>query len=698
MENKKDLTRVNELPDLPKKSAENTTEKGLEKQRPLGVGSLCMNINLRKAIYRNGQLDENEYNQKKDIEGSIIFSDITKLIAGFGFIKSPSLQAVGAMIERYEKADITLEVVLAGDTIEVKCNRYDQGIEKLFQELAQKKLMTEENTDLTKIDEMLDAEESHAQIGGVTYSGDLLLFEKKDKLLTMLASGNTRLKRAVVKALAKFQMEDVQDVLEELMYNADEQVSWNAAIGVARYGNEKTLKRIKQLLTPERKGKILSPERKWVIASMMMKFHKDKSLKPLLIEGLKSQNTVIRNLAIVNLARLGEYKEIIPFLKDKNPAIREAAITSLCTSVDPQNSLDEVLEPSPELLEHRDAILQDEDKHIRKLGKTLFEKDQAKKEHKIDFDTLQRVKNGLMGVAIGDAFGAPIEFLKEQDIKEQYGEKLTDYQYNKNRPVVAGQFTDDTEETLLLARSIMISGYFEPNQFARLIGNHMFAIDNDKEANTGYGHNTMKTARALYAGVNWRLQKAKFKTCGSAMRTYPIAVTEEDENVLLEQLQDNSQLTHPGVEAIAGSVVAGLAYHYVLQNPDITGEQLLEKIISAAANVGKFDTKMLAKLEKLKEKISNLNEMNEDQILEISGGNSSVASESIIYALALFLKYRKDPITALNKATVNDGDSDSIGAITAGLIGLSGEKLPDNLVAHLSKKSQIEHFATGICV
>jgi hypothetical protein len=44
------------------------------------------------------------------------------------------------------------------------------------------------------------------------------------------------------------------------------------------------------------------------------------------------------------------------------------------------------------------------------------------------------------------------------------------FQKNKNRPVVPGQPTDDTEEVMLVTRSIMISGGFEPNQFARFNG------------------------------------------------------------------------------------------------------------------------------------------------------------------------------------------------------------------------------------
>ena len=58
----------------------------------------------------------------------------------------------------------------------------------------------------------------------------------------------------------------------------------------------------------------------------------------------------------------------------------------------------------------------------------------------------------LLGGAIGDALGAPIEFASLTEIREKYGTKgITDYVEHPNN---CGEFTDDTQMTLFTADSL----------------------------------------------------------------------------------------------------------------------------------------------------------------------------------------------------------------------------------------------------
>jgi ADP-ribosylglycohydrolase len=56
----------------------------------------------------------------------------------------------------------------------------------------------------------------------------------------------------------------------------------------------------------------------------------------------------------------------------------------------------------------------------------------------------------LFGLAIGDALGAPVEFLTLSQIRKEYGEKgITDFQeFGRLKP---GSYTDDTQMSLATA-------------------------------------------------------------------------------------------------------------------------------------------------------------------------------------------------------------------------------------------------------
>jgi len=64
---------------------------------------------------------------------------------------------------------------------------------------------------------------------------------------------------------------------------------------------------------------------------------------------------------------------------------------------------------------------------------------------------LNRFKGCLLGLAIGDALGAPVEFLQLDKIKERYGEKgIVDFDaWNGFKP---GTYTDDTQLNLATAK------------------------------------------------------------------------------------------------------------------------------------------------------------------------------------------------------------------------------------------------------
>ena len=72
-------------------------------------------------------------------------------------------------------------------------------------------------------------------------------------------------------------------------------------------------------------------------------------------------------------------------------------------------------------------------------------------------ELLSRCKAVLLGVAVGDALGAPVEFMTPGEIAAKYGrlDEMVGGGWLRLKP---GQVTDDTEMTLCLARGIVNSG------------------------------------------------------------------------------------------------------------------------------------------------------------------------------------------------------------------------------------------------
>ena len=63
---------------------------------------------------------------------------------------------------------------------------------------------------------------------------------------------------------------------------------------------------------------------------------------------------------------------------------------------------------------------------------------------------INKYQGCLLGLAIGDALGAPVEFLKLQEIKKRYGKDgITDFhEWGGFKP---GSYTDDTQMSLATA-------------------------------------------------------------------------------------------------------------------------------------------------------------------------------------------------------------------------------------------------------
>ena len=102
-----------------------------------------------------------------------------------------------------------------------------------------------------------------------------------------------------------------------------------------------------------------------------------------------------------------------------------------------------------------------------------------------------------MGVAVGDALGAPVEGMWREEIERQYG-RVTEFIGGGWLGLGPGEWTDDTAMMLCIARSIVGKGRFDPEDVAsKFLG--WF-----RAGALGIGRTTWVSLEALSSGASWR--------------------------------------------------------------------------------------------------------------------------------------------------------------------------------------------------
>lgn len=165
-----------------------------------------------------------------------------------------------------------------------------------------------------------------------------------------------------------------------------------------------------------------------------------------------------------------------------------------------------------------------------------------------------RVRGALYGVAVGDALGAPLEFMNATQIKQQYGAPVREMVGGGWLSLAPGETTDDTDMTLAVCEGIMEcpSAPIEP------IGRRFIQWVDTQPKDVGMTcMRSIQTARAnLAAGMDaeaaW--DAAGKRTAeengdrsggnGALMRTIGTALAYEDAEERAERTTQIAEMTH----------------------------------------------------------------------------------------------------------------------------------------------------------
>jgi ADP-ribosylglycohydrolase len=295
----------------------------------------------------------------------------------------------------------------------------------------------------------------------------------------------------------------------------------------------------------------------------------------------------------------------------------------------------------------------------------------------------------LLGIAIGDALGFPVERFSLAQIHGHYGpEGVRDFVSGGRYP--AGTYSDDTQLSLATARALLQAGECTVDQIAEALAIEYLAWYRSPESARGPGRTTLAACANLARGVHWLESGIReSKGCGAAMRVAPIGLYfHGDREKLIAAARTASVITHAHPTGVGAAVLNAYAVACLLEGvaPDGLLHELLPMASSASAELAAalFIVQSYGRLEPAAA-FSQI-------------GETSSAEEVFASALFCFLRSPGDFRATVLAAANSNGDSDSIAAMAGGLSGAYNgvQGIPEQWVQAVENRQGIEKTAVAL--
>jgi ADP-ribosylglycohydrolase len=300
----------------------------------------------------------------------------------------------------------------------------------------------------------------------------------------------------------------------------------------------------------------------------------------------------------------------------------------------------------------------------------MFQNQQVVSDTKAAIRFEERFAGVLMGTAVGDALGLPMENLSPEKIRRRWPGPL-----RMCLVFGRGMISDDTEHTLLVAQALL-SHSDDSKAFQRALGwkfRWWFA-----GLPGGVGHATAKACLRLWIGFPSDKCAVISSGSGPAMRSAIIgAFFAHDAEKRREFVLASARLTHRGWQAeIAALAVAEAAALAATTD----GIPAMENVLSRLRDLSserEWQTR-LAEIEKGLRAGDSVSQF--VSRLGMSSGVSGYSLHVVPVALYAWLRHASDFRAALTAVIECGGDTDTVGAILGALSGASAgvESMPED--------------------
>ena len=310
-------------------------------------------------------------------------------------------------------------------------------------------------------------------------------------------------------------------------------------------------------------------------------------------------------------------------------------------------------------------------------------------------DLKNRFRGCLIGGAIGDALGYPVEFFSKEKIKKYHGERGIRRFGSLSR---AAFISDDTQMTLFTAEGLLLAKKRGEGVKRSIYLSYLDWYRTQEEIYIDDGREGLSSIPVLYdtrapgstclgalrsglmGGISLPINSSK--GCGGVMRTAPVALYCFARGVDIlganELAAEAAAITHGHVLGHLPSYAMNHIIYKILEGADIhrAVELAIESTRERYAYTHNADLG-IEKMEKAVELASDP-DVSDEEAIEILG-EGWVAEETLAIAIYCALRHSDSFEDAVCAAVNHNGDSDSTGAVTGNIIGayLGVEAIPD---------------------
>ena len=295
--------------------------------------------------------------------------------------------------------------------------------------------------------------------------------------------------------------------------------------------------------------------------------------------------------------------------------------------------------------------------------------------------TRDRFEGCVLGLALGDAMGAPFE-----------GGPLERFVWKVIGTTRKGEmrFTDDTQMSIDVAESLLEKGNVDPDDLARRFArSYRFS--------RGYGPSAAKLLKRIRRGADWRsANRSVFRDGsygnGGAMRAPVIGLFHADRpSEIPNAAAESARVTHAHELAVEGAVLIATATERALRAND-PATVLTESTPTATHDA--FTARLIIAREWVES--SATPEANE---VRTRLGNGIAAVESCVTALYIAMRFLREPYLDLLAFVAScRGDVDTIAAMAGAIWGASNgaSALPEEPLSRLEQRDRLRGLGASL--
>jgi len=322
----------------------------------------------------------------------------------------------------------------------------------------------------------------------------------------------------------------------------------------------------------------------------------------------------------------------------------------------------------------------------------------------------------LLGGAIGDALGAPVEFMRFTQIIQKHGAGgIRDLEINHGGQAL---ITDDTQMTLFTAEGILrentrgnikgichpptvvfhayqrwllTQGYPKVAEFEWVYDGWLLGVKG-LNASRGPGTTCLSALLSRKAGsIDDPLNNSK--GCGGVMRVAPAGLAFTGDKAF-SMAAEFAALTHGHPSGYLSAGTLAYIIYCIIEGQEIESA-VSHALVELESHKNHQECSTC-----LRNAISLVDSGIPDQQAILQIGEGWVGEEALAIAVYCALKYQNDMRGALIAAVNHDGDSDSTGAITGNILGayLGVSAIPKEWLEKLELREVITQLADDLLV